>query len=625
MSTRKLFFAIVFAIASGLISGNAFTLSCDAQEVTRKEKSAIRTIQSNIDRAARLFKTEKFELAGKSIDKATRSFGELASDASPELIELLGPEREKLAQAFEMLSEQGVDVQAIPPLGVPMAAGGENGNGGNISGAVSFQNEVAPIIVAKCGRCHVQGRRGQFSAATFASLMDSGHVDPRKPNVSRLIEVIENGDMPPGGSLLDEELQTLKNWIAEGAINDAGENANLATLSRNAQAAPEPAEKEEIEVKKPTGKETVSFASDVAPVLIENCSGCHVDVARNARGGLEMTNFRQLLAGGDSGPIVQSGASAKSLLIKKLRGMGDGAQMPQGRPALDERVIQMIGTWIDEGARFDGQRATERVRIVAAKASANSMSHDELAAQRKELATQNWRTVMSDIGANTADVDDLLIISSYDSDRVAEIGEVAQSVVPLIRSTMNIKGGEPLVKGKISLFVFERRYDFNEFGVMIDRREIPKQIKSRWGYDVVDANVAVLMTRNETPESLQATLARQMGATYVSSLAPQTPRWFVDGMGYWIASKSVPRAEGVSEWDDQAETLIGQMAKPDDFIRGQLPDDQTALVSFYFISELRKKNSGKFSRLLAALENGEPFDAAFTSVYRTTPSKYVGN
>ena len=623
MRSRKFVFALVFVILGGSLSDGAFLNSCNAQEVTRKEKSAIRSIQSNIERATRLYQTGKFELSGKSIDKATRLFGELVDDASPELIELLKPEHTRLSQAFDLLGKQGVTVQAIPPLGEPMADG-EGAGGEGADGAVSFQNNVAPIIVAKCGRCHVRGRRGQFSAATFVSLMDSGHVAPGKPKVSRLIEVIEDGDMPPGGSLTDEELQTLKQWIAQGAKTDAGEAENLTTLAQNAAADPAPAEKKTLEVKKPTGKETVSFVNDVAPVLIENCSGCHVDVARNARGGLEMTNFRQMLAGGDSGPALQPGAGAKSLLIQKLRGVGDGAQMPQGRPPLDERVIQMISTWIDEGAAFDGTQPTERVRISAAKAKADGMSHEELSVQRKQLATENWQTAMSDIKPNTADFEDLLVISSYDSNRIGEIGEVAQSVIPKIRAAMKVKGDEPLVKGKISLFIFERRYDFTEFGVMIDRRELPRQVKSRWGYNVVDAYVSVLMTPNETPQSLEATLARQLGATYVSSLAPQSPRWFVDGMGYWIASRAVPRAEGVSEWDEEGERLAEQMNKPDDFIRGQLPDDQTALVSFYFVSQLRKKNSGKFSKLLTALENGEDFDAAFMAIYRTTPNKHVG-
>ena len=203
----------------------------------------------------------------------------------------------------------------------------ENEGEGEATGKVSFQNNVAPILVAHCGRCHVRGRRGQFSAATFTSLMNSGHVDPGKPKVSRLIEVIEDGDMPPGGSLLPKELEVLKQWIAQGAKTDADQNANLATLAQNAAAEPAaPEEANKLTVNAPKGTDTVSFANDIAPVLIENCAGCHVDVRRNARGGLNMTNFQQILAGGDSGPILQPGAGAKSLLIKKLRGTAtDGA------------------------------------------------------------------------------------------------------------------------------------------------------------------------------------------------------------------------------------------------------------------------------------------------------------
>ena len=617
-------FCVIFVslLLNGVISD-----PCNAQEITRKEKNALKTIVSTLDRAGRQFQSGNLELSGESIDKAGALFEKLATDPSPDLIGLLKPEHAKMTKGFELLNAQGITLNAIPPLPEAMAADQEENEGEEeANGEVSFQNNVAPILVAHCGRCHVRGRRGQFSAATFTSLMNSGHVDPGKPKVSRLIEVIEDGDMPPGGSLLPKELEVLKQWIAQGAKTDADQNANLATLAQNAAAEPAaPEEANKLTVNAPKGTDTVSFANDIAPVLIENCAGCHVDVRRNARGGLNMTNFQQILAGGDSGPILQPGAGAKSLLIKKLRGTAtDGVQMPQGRPPLDESVIKMVQKWIDEGASFDGAQPTSRVRIVAATAKAEGMSHEELSAQRKQLAADNWQTVMSDIKSNLAEQPDLRVLSSYDTERTNEIAEVAQAVIPKIRSTMKIKGDDPLVKGKITVFVFERRYDFNEFGVMIDRQEIPRQVKSRWGYDVVDANVALLMTRDQTPENLQASLARQMGTVYVASIAPDAPNWFIEGMGYWIASKATPRAEGVSTWDEEAEALAKQMAKPDDFIRGQLPDDQTALVGYYFVSQLRGKNSGKFSRLIGMLEEGQAFETAFKSVYRASPSKYVG-
>ncbi|HAY79498.1 MAG TPA: hypothetical protein DCY79_06805, partial [Planctomycetaceae bacterium] len=47
----------------------------------------------------------------------------------------------------------------------------------------------------------------------------------------------------------------------------------------------------------PTGKETVSFSADIAPILTQNCNGCHYK-AQRVQGGLNMTSFATLLRGG---------------------------------------------------------------------------------------------------------------------------------------------------------------------------------------------------------------------------------------------------------------------------------------------------------------------------------------
>ena len=134
----------------------------------------------------------------------------------------------------------------------------------------------------------------------------------------------------------------------------------------------------------------------------------------------------------------------------------------------------------------------------------------------------------------------------------------------------------------------------------------------------------MLLTRNELVESLEPAIARDLGSAYVASLSADTPRWFADGMGYWIASKVVSGADEMSTWESEAEAFATQMAKPDDFIRGQLPDDQAALVSYYFVSRLRSNNSGKFYKLLGQMKEGQPFPAAFQSIYGTTPTEFVG-
>ena len=83
---------------------------------------------------------------------------------------------------------------------------------------MSFTKNVAPILVNRCGRCHVSDSKGDFNMGTFAALMKGppeGVVIFAGDTVgSRLIETIETGDMPRGGGkVTPDELKLLKEWI----------------------------------------------------------------------------------------------------------------------------------------------------------------------------------------------------------------------------------------------------------------------------------------------------------------------------------------------------------------------------------------------------------------------------
>lgn len=97
-------------------------------------------------------------------------------------------------------------------------AGGKDGD------SVSFVKHVAPIIVAKCGKCHVANSRGQYGIASYEALMASDSITPNDPADSSFIEIIESGEMPKGGlKVSDKELGTLKKWIAQGAKYDGAD------------------------------------------------------------------------------------------------------------------------------------------------------------------------------------------------------------------------------------------------------------------------------------------------------------------------------------------------------------------------------------------------------------------
>ncbi len=101
----------------------------------------------------------------------------------------------------------------------------------------------------------------------------------------------------------------------------------------------------------PAGKDGIAFfEAKIRPVLIQHCYSCHSEEARKTkklRGGLLLDSRQALREGGDSGPALVAGHSAKSLLIQVLR--KDTQQMPpKGR--LPEAVIADLARWVDMGA-----------------------------------------------------------------------------------------------------------------------------------------------------------------------------------------------------------------------------------------------------------------------------------
>ncbi|MEX1233228.1 MAG: DUF1549 domain-containing protein [Planctomycetaceae bacterium] len=86
---------------------------------------------------------------------------------------------------------------------------------------------VAKVLIQRCLECHNETQTsGEFVLTTRESLYKGGDSGPAivagDPSASRLFERVTNGEMPPekkgvSQKLSDEEIETLKNWIAAGA------------------------------------------------------------------------------------------------------------------------------------------------------------------------------------------------------------------------------------------------------------------------------------------------------------------------------------------------------------------------------------------------------------------------
>ncbi len=107
----------------------------------------------------------------------------------------------------------------------------------------------------------------------------------------------------------------------------------------------------------------VSFSRDVAPVLVKQCQTCHGP--EKSKGKFRLDTFARLMSGGKSKePSITPGSPDKSQVYKLITSHDEDERMPQKADALPAATIEMIRTWIEQGAKFDGTDATASLSAV---------------------------------------------------------------------------------------------------------------------------------------------------------------------------------------------------------------------------------------------------------------------
>lgn len=82
--------------------------------------------------------------------------------------------------------------------------------------SVSFSTSILPLVKNSCAivGCHVQGGSGNGIFENYSQIkakVDNGSFSDR---------VVVTQDMPPSGSLSACEIETIQQWILEGALNN---------------------------------------------------------------------------------------------------------------------------------------------------------------------------------------------------------------------------------------------------------------------------------------------------------------------------------------------------------------------------------------------------------------------
>lgn len=596
-----------------LLAAAALVSSATASaEVAPAQREQVDSLEKALEKTSTLYRGRKYDEAAEVVVEARKVLEELAASGAKETIGPLVLRLEKrLAAAQRLLKAKGIDLPGVPAPGDkpgPRPVGGAG---------VSFTKEVLPTLAGKCANCHIRNSRGGFSMATFASLVkgsESGIVfTPGKSQGSRLVEVIETGDMPRGGGakVTPEELAVIVKWIDEGARFDGPDaEALLSTLVPQTNQPDQPM----LEVVKASGSESVQFVRDLAPVLVESCLGCHGGM--QPRGRLSLETFASLLRGGDSGLIVIPGKPADSLLVQKLRGTA-GERMPLGKPPLEEDVIQKFETWIAEGTRLDWPDPAQPLDMAVRIMVATKMSHQELAAWRIDMARKNWRLASPNSTPELLEADHFILLGIVPPARLAEVAELAKAQQAKVSNILKLPAAGPFLKGRLTLFVFSRRFDYSEFGTMVEKRELPPDRHAHWRYTVVDAYACLVAPNGDDP-SAKLVLAEQFAGAYLESLG-KVPRWFAAGSARVIAVRAEPKNPTAKEWDEAVKTALAAARAPDDFMKGDVLSTDAAALGYGFMKALMTKMP-KYLALLEELGQGVEFEAAFRKHYGADPN-----
>jgi hypothetical protein len=586
---------------------------------TAEQRAEIGAIGTLMTKAGNLYKDGKFKESADVIKEAQPRLEKLAEKADEQMLSQLSPIYKRLVNAHALLELEGVTLPELKPLEAakPAPKPGEPG----AARGISFVKQVAPILNARCGGCHVRNARGMFSMATYDALMTGPPagkvVFPANVPGSDLVVKVEDKEMPPNGAgIPDAELATLKKWIEEGAKFDGPDpKAQLTSLLTGTQPAPMPV----ATVVQATGKETISFSKDIAPVLVKSCVGCH-GTGNNPGGDFSMATFERLLRGGDRGEPILPGKPADSLIIKKLKGTADGDRMPRRQPPLEDSVIAKIEKWIEEGAKFDAPDAKQAIIEVAAIAKAQGQTHAELTADRAMLAEANWNLGMPGIAANKYESDNFLVLGNVGENTLNDIAQRAEAQAPKVAEILKAPAGEPLVKGRVSLFVFGERYDYSEFGKMVEKRDLPAAWKGHYRFSIVDAYGAVL-TPKLGDYSLDGLVAQQLAAVHVASKGKNVPHWFAEGTGRVVASRLTTGADArIDKWDEELPRVLSEMTAPDDFLNKKLNPEDADIASFSYVKFLMS-DASRFQKLLDGLRKGGDFNKVFSDTYGGGPSQ----
>lgn len=576
------------------------------------DDASVATLKSSIDAAEQAFKDADFAQSATRFNQAVQTLESLLAATAKDDVAEIRAQHKRLLVAQRLLKKQQQTVSALPRLKfnfVTPKPGGEMAD----TPRVSFTQQVAPVLAQHCGRCHISRRSGDVSLASISQMVQL--ISAGDSQASQLYAVIADESMPKGNNKLSAaEKAVVKTWIDQGAKLDGGQlDFDLRPLLT---MAPPPAAPSTDFAKAEAG-DTVFFSKDIAPLLATSCSGCHIDAGQN-RAGLSLDSFAAMMRGGDSGPAIVPGNPEQSLLVQKLKGMGDGQRMPLNRPVWEDAQITLISTWIREGAHFDAADANAPTTSLARLSALAGMDAVELDAHRGKLAIDQWQLALVGQEYRETTSAHFRAVAGYG----VGSGRMDSVLLEMEKVYAKFSGQLPtsdasFSQSKITVFLPNSLYDFSEFAKMVEKREADLNERARWGQTLDGPYILAVATLNQ--EQWDAQMPGLVAPAMVANLAPGLPTWFCNSVA--MSVQDLPKSQ-VDQVRTAFMTNPPSEANIKSWTEAKLaPQAQLALD--LLAGQAWRRLKGQLKGIVAAVNQGQSLDQAIEAETKTPAPAFV--
>lgn len=606
---RKLFACVALGMAMLVI--NVSTSLADPTPEQRKELSEI---QKEVGSVSAMIRRKDYEEAEKKLEELNGKARKLIEDAQfpptdrsvISLMKLLTVNRQRVAKALD---------KPDPTL-------------------ISFSGEIAPILADKCGNCHGSDNpRARLNLTSFATMKQGGQngalLVPRNAQKSLLMLRVATQDdqarMPRNGTALGRpELEKIFTWINQGAIFD-GSDESIPLSELKADGSKEP-DAPPVMITKATGTEKVSFVRDIAPTIVNLCTGCHRGDDPNS--GLNVETFENLMRGGDSGRVIVAGNLDGSRLWQ-LVGAGEQPRMPQGQARITRKFHADLKTWIEEGAKFDGgdPKLTLRQLVPSeddlAMERLAALSPDEFRQMREQRTEEQWKRVSARTAARFVTSDEFYVYGDASEDRLKQVSDWAGQYVGELRSMFGIQD-RPVWKGRLTIFVMKDRFGYTELNQVLHSRSTARDVHGHahitTGFE--DAYIAVEDVGDDPAEThggLHLSVIDHITGAYLQKPGTDLPQWVIRGTGLALAGRAVGSNSYIDGMGAQILEALKGINRPEDvFTDGQFGPGDVGPVGYSLVSFMIKAGGPrKFGQFIDRLQSGTNMRAAVTAVYST--------